>query len=398
MIESRLFQFLRKIVVDIFIISYKEFRHVFTDAGVIIFMIALPLGYPMLYAYIYNNELVREVPMVVVDQNSTSMSRELIRKIDGSSEVNVVSYCAEMGEAKEMLKNHKAYGILFIPRDFSKNVARGNQSTVSLYSDMSSMLFYKAMLITITEVSLDMGREIQLKNLGWLTKEQGFVATKPVEYESFALYNPQSGFASFLLPAILILLLQQTLLLGVGMLIGTKKSRHDRSYFLTYGNRKYIGSLRNVVGKAICYLMIYIVMTTWVLRAVPVIFKYPMLAQPDDLMLFLLPYLLSAIFFAITISAMVRDRETPMILFVFTSVPLVFLSGVSWPLAAIPEGWKWFSYLFPSTFGIQGFIKMNTMGADFWQVSREYHALWLQTVVYFGTACLSFHYLIKKHK
>lgn len=396
--ESKLFQFLRKIIVDIFIISYKEFKHVFTDAGVIIFMIALPLGYPMLYAYIYNNELVHEVPMVVVDQSSTSMSREFSRKIDGSSEVNVVSYCAEMGEAKELLKNHKAYGILLIPKDFSKKVARGEQSTVSLYSDMSSMLFYKAMLITITEVSLDMGREIQLENLGWLTKEQGRIATAPVEYESFALYNPQSGFASFLLPAILILLLQQTLLLGVGMLIGTKKSRHDRSYFLTYGNRQYIGSLRNVVGKATCYLLIYIVMTTWVLRVVPVIFKYPMLAQPDDLMLFLLPYLLSAIFFAITISAMVRDRETPMILFVFTSVPLVFLSGVSWPLAAIPEGWKWFSYLFPSTFGIQGFIKMNTMGADFWQVSREYHALWLQTAIYFGTACLSFHYLIKKHK
>ncbi len=82
-----------------------------------------------------------------------------------------------------------------------------------------------------------------------------------------------------------------------------------------------------------------------------------------------LPYLAACIFFAMTASIAIRNRETCMLLFVFTSVPLLFLSGISWPGAAMPAFWKYFSYIFPSTFGINGYVSINSMGATLNEVS-----------------------------
>lgn len=88
-----------------------------------------------------------------------------------------------------------------------------------------------------------------------------------------------------------------------------------------------------------------------------------------------------------TASIAIRNRETCMLLFVFTSVPLLFLSGISWPGSAMPSFWKYFSYLFPSTFGINGYVRINSMGATLNEVAFEYRALWMQTGIYFLTTC-----------
>ena len=89
-----------------------------------------------------------------------------------------------------------------------------------------------------------------------------------------------------------------------------------------------------------------------------------------------------------------------MLVFVFTSVPLLFISGISWPGAAIPPFWKYFSYIFPSTFGINGFVRINNMGGTLSEVAFEYKALWLQTGFYFLTTCLVYRWQIlmsRKH-
>ena len=101
-----------------------------------------------------------------------------------------------------------------------------------------------------------------------------------------------------------------------------------------------------------------------------------------------------------TASIAIRNRETCMLIFVFTSVPLLFISGISWPGAAIPPFWKYVSYIFPSTFGINGFVKINNMGATLSEVAFEYKALWLQAGIYFLTTCWVYRWQIlmsRKH-
>lgn len=387
-------------IYDLFYVWKQEFRTTFRDQGVLIFFVLVPIVYPLIYAFIYTNETIREVPAVVVDNSRSSLSRKYLRMVDASPEVDIVTYCADMEEAKLMLKGRKAYGIIYIPAHFSDDIARGKQTQASLYCDMSGLLYYKSLLNTNTNVSLEMNADIKMERAGNTTNRQDEITVSPIEYEDVTLFNPTNGFAAFLIPAVLILIIQQTLLLGIGLSAGTARE-NNRFKDLVPINRHYNGTLRIVMGKGLSYFMVYALVAVYILCVVPRLFSLNQIAIPGVLTLFTLPYLVACIFFAMTASIAIRNRETCMLLFVFTSVPLLFLSGISWPGAAMPAFWKYFSYIFPSTFGINGYVRINSMGATLQQVAFEYRALWIQAGVYFMTTCLVYRWQIlrsRKHE
>lgn len=373
-------------IYDLFYIWKQEFRTTFRDQGVLIFFVLVPLVYPLIYSFIYTNETIREVPTVVVDDSRSSLSREYLRKVDASPETSIVAYCADMEEAKLMLKDRKAYGIIYIPAHFSDDIVQGKQTQVSIFCDISGLLYYKALLTANTNVSLAMNAAIKMERAGNTTARQDEITAYPIEYEDVAIFNPTNGFAAFLIPAVLILIIQQTLLLGIGLSAGTARE-HNQFKDLVPINRHYNGTLRIVMGKGLSYFMVYSLVAVYILCVVPRLFSLNQIAIPGVLTLFTLPYLTACIFFAMTASIAIRNRETCMLLFVFTSVPLLFLSGISWPGSAMPSFWRYFSYLFPSTFGINGYVRINSMGATLNEVAFEYRALWMQTGIYFLTTC-----------
>ena len=374
-------------IYDLFYVWKQELRNLFRDQGVLIFFVLVPLTYPLIYSFIYTNETVREVPAVVVDNSRSSLSREYLRKVDASPETSIVAHCADMEEARLMLKERKAYGIIYIPSGFSDDIVRGKQTQVSIFCDMSGLLYYKALLTANTNVSLAMNADIKMERAGNTTVRQDEITAYPIEYEDIAIFNPTNGFAAFLIPAVLILIIQQTLLLGIGLAAGTAREQ-NRFKELIPDDPHYNGTLRIVMGKGLSYFMVYSLVAVDILCVVPRLFSLNQIAIPSVLALFALPYLTACIFFAMTASIAIRNRETCMLLFVFTSVPLLFLSGISWPGAAMPEFWRYFSYIFPSTFGINGYVRINSMGATLNEVAFEYQALWIQTGIYFLTTCL----------
>ena len=395
--EHRLRYIIKEGILDTFFIWKDELKNVFKDSGVMIFFFLVPFIYPLLYAFIYNNEVVHNAKMVVVDQSDSYLSREYIRKVDATADVKVVAVCSDMEEAKRMMDAKEAYGILYFPSEFSKNIHKGKQATVSLYCDMSALLFYKAFLLATTEVSLEIGKELRAQNNPSSTIEQEKITINPIPYESVALFNSQNGFASFLVPAILILVIQQTLILGIGMLGGTAREK-NRFHSLVPVSRHFNGTLRIVFGKSLTYILLYIVVCIWALGVVPKLFSLPQVGEPWTVMLFVLPYLFASIFLSMTLSGFMTSRESPMLVFVFTSVILLFISGVSWPKEAIPPFWKAIGYFFPSTPGIQGFIRINTAGASLNEVAHEYRTLWIQAGIYFITACIIYRYQIMRSR
>ena len=384
---------------DVFYIWKEEFVATFKDEAVLTFLLLLPLAYPLLYAFIYTNEVVREVPTVVVDLSQSTLSRKYLHKVDATPDVNIVAYCNDLEEAKEQMRLREAYGIIYIPADFSNNLATGKQSQVSLFCDMSGLLYYKAIVMANTAVSLDLNKEIKIKLAHNTTEREDEITAYPIEYQDVALYNPANGFAAFLIPAVLLLIIQQTLLLGIGTSAGTARE-NNKFRDLIPVNKHYTGTLRIILGKGLGYFMFYILLALYVVCVVPKIFTLPQVGEAKNLVLFIIPYLAACIFFAMTAAVAIRNRETSLLIFVFTSVPLLFISGISWPGAAVPEFWKYVSYLFPSTFGINGYVRLNSMGATLHEVAFEYKALWVQTGFYFSTTFFVYRHQIllsRKH-
>ena len=368
-------------VKDLLDVCGKELRKTVSDVGVLVFFIIVPLLYPLLYAYLYGREVVREVPVVVVDECRSTTSREFVRKSDATPDLKVISYCAGMEEARNLIHRHKAYGVIHIPAEFESTLAEGRQATINLYCDMSGLLYYKALLSGCTMVSLDMNRDIQMARLSGMSDREKEVMTMPIENEYVTMFNPANGFQAFLIPAVLILVLQQTLVLGVSMLAGTENGRR-RSGELVLGS-EYDNPVVVLAGKGLAYLLVYGFTATYVLCFVPWLFHMPQLWQLPTLVAFIIPFLLSCIFFAISISFFVRDRESCFLLFVFVSVPLIFMSGISWPTSNMPAFWKVLAQFFPSTHGVNGFARINTAGALLQDIRNESISLWVLTGVYF---------------
>lgn len=370
-----------------------EMKNTVKDEGVLIFFILVPLLYPILYAWLYNNETVHEVPVAVVDHSHSQLSRKFIRQFDASPNVKVAAYSNSIEEAKPLIGKQEARGIIYFPSDFASNLNTGKQAHVSIYCDMSIMLYYKAIYQTATEISLGIGEQIQKKGGMGMTERDDEITIQPLAYEDVPIFNPSGGYAAFILPGVLILILHQTLLLGIGMAAGTARE-NNRYRDLVPVSRHYNGVFRIVLGKSLCYFMVYAVMGAFVTLCIPRMFNLVQLVQMDDYIGLMVPFLLSTIFFGMMISCVVRYRENVMLIIVFTSVPLLFLSGISWPQSNIPGAWRAIAALFPSTFGIRGFVRLNTMGATLADIRFEYQALWIQTTIYFFATCAVYRYQI----
>ena len=364
-----------------------ELRQVLRDEGVLLFCIVVPLIYPLLYSWVYNNENIREVPVVVVDQSHSALSRQFIRMCDASSEVHVVSYAVDLDDAQSLVSRQIVKGIYLIPEDFATRVNRMQQATVSVYCDMALMLTYKAIYQTAMAVSQQMGAEIQTKLSGNYTAREDLITTSPLDIEEVAMFNPQAGYGTAVLPAVLMLIIQQTLALGIGLAAGTARER-NRYGDLVPIHPSYGGIGRIISGKTLCYLMVYAIMATYLTIAVPKMFHFIHIATWQDLSLLLIPYLLACVFFGMTVSCLVRFRENVILLMVFVSLPLLFLTGVSWPQTSIPGYLQGVSWLFPSTFGVRAYLRLNSMGASVADVSSELRCLWIQVAAYLGTTCL----------
>lgn len=397
MYMNKLWNRIKEALHDLAFVWAQEMKMCIRDEGVLIFFILVPLAYPLLYSWIYNNEVVRDVPVAVVDMSHSAESRKYIRMFDASADTRVAYYCNNLAEARDLMGRQEVNGVLYFPGDFGLKLNRGEQTSVGVYCDMSLMLTYKAIYMTSQNVASAINAGIQIKGSSIMatTDRDEEVTTKPLEFEEVPIFNSTEGYGNSILPAVLVLIIQQTLLLGIGLSAGTAREKNLYKSLVNLRTHQN-GLFRIVGGKAICYLMVYSVLTAYLTLVVPKLFGYTIIASGTDLLGLMFPYLLSCIFFGMLLSCLIRYRENVILIVVFTSVPFLFLTGISWPLSNIPGFWQGVSWLFPSTFGVRGFLTLSSMGGTLNDVPLCYAALWIQTGVYFFATCIFYQIQIKR--
>lgn len=361
----------------------KELKTILQDRGILMLFVLVPLVYPIMYTYIYNDEVVRDTPMTVVDKDGSALSRELIRRIDATQEVSIVGVHPQSAYAEESVLRGQSYGYLVIPRGFERRLYTGEQAPVDLECELSGMLHYKNLMLGTNLAAIEMGH--------WLQEEAGVVrggaqdnaSVVPAPNTSVALFNASEGYASFLIPVVLVLIIQQTMLLGVGMLSGTHRERNPNRRLLSPEELdEYPRIMRILLGKSSAYMMLYIVLSVWVLMVVPLIFRIPGLPLAWSSLLFLLLFLLASTYFSLFFACFIPTRESSILLLAFTSVIFMFLSGVVWPVGAMPSIWQKVSWLIPSTPASHIMVALSTMGADIRLLSNDILALSIQIVSY----------------
>lgn len=368
-----------------FFVYRHEFYLTFHDGGILLFFLFLPFAYPILYSLIYNPEVVREVKMVVVDHDMTSTSRELVRRLNATQETYITGYAADLNEGRRAMDNHQCYAILEIPEGFERNIGRLETANAVMYCDMSLLLRYRGFLVATTNVAMDMGAEITASRLNMTAPIAETLTTGDVMgIGNISMGNIENGFDSFIMPGIVILILHQCLILAACMAGGAKR---EDPHLIGYRPINEMPSvLMTMLGQMLCYMTIIYVPSIFLYHYVPLLFKFPMAGNPFEEMMFILPMVIASLSLGFIMQGFVAQRESVFIFWVVTSVMFLFLSGLTWPRYAMPGFWKFISDLIPATWGMEGFIRMNTNGATLAQVKDPYIYLWIQSGAYFVIA------------
>lgn len=367
-IKQRIMNFLR--------VYCHEFSLVLHDQGLLLFFFFLPIAYPIIYSLIYNPELVKEVEMVVIDSDRTTLSRKLTRMMDACDEVRVIGYASDLPEARRALNEHKAYAILQIPEGFARSIGRGETGNAVMYSDMSLLIRYRGFLLASTSVMQEIGAEILAADINQdIPLATTVVSGDLLPIHDISLGNIRSGFDSFIMPGVLILILHQVIVLAVGMAGGAKR---ENPRLVGYNPVNVAPSvLSTMIAQALCYFTIIGVPMIFLIHYVPMMFRFPMAGNFLQEIAFLTPMVIAACGVGYVYQAFVREREEVFISWVFSSVLFLFLSGLIWPIYAMPPIWKALAYICPSTWGVEGFIKMSSNGSSLAQVSGDYINLWI---------------------
>lgn len=374
-----------------------EYRHIYHDAGVILVLVFALLIYSTAYSLAYKNEVLRNVPIGVVDMSKTASSRTLAETFAAAPNV-VVAYNPEsMEEAKNLFYARKIYGIVYIPQDYENKIMRGEQAIVGVYVDASYFLMYRQVFYDVVNGIGDLSTQVEVKRLlaAGASLPQAAAVSAPMEYKAKNLFNPYTGYGTFIMPAIIMVIIQQTLLIGVGMIGGTWREFGVYKRLIPPGERR-LSTLPIVLGKTVVYLSIYAVTLTYILSLHYRLFGYPMNGSFWTIVAFLVPYLLSCIFLAIAISTLFRYRENSILFMLWGSIPLLLLSGASVPKEAIPHWLFTLGKVFPSSSGVDGFLRIQTMGADLSEVFPQFRLLWILAAVYLVLACVGIRIVLNR--
>ncbi|MDE6076581.1 MAG: ABC transporter permease, partial [Muribaculaceae bacterium] len=245
------------------------------DQGVLIFFLFLPLAYPIVYSLIYNPEIVRDVKMIVVDHDRSDMSRELVRNLDATQEAWVIGYAPDLLEARRAMADKKCFSILEIPEGFGRKIGRNEQAEAALFCESSLLLRYRGFLVAATNVSQAMGAEILAEKINSIAPLATTITDGDLmPIENISMGNIESGFDSFIMPGVLILILQQAIVLAVGMAGGAKRESPE---LIGYNGVNEAPSVAmTMFGQMLCYGTIMAVPAIYIVHYVPLMFSFPM--------------------------------------------------------------------------------------------------------------------------
>ena len=362
-----------------------EYKRVLGDSAVFGLIVLAPIIYGLLYPQPYVGQLVRKIPVAVVDDDSTNVSRNLIQMLDADEATRVVARPNTLEAAQAALARREVFGIVGIPEGTEREVLKGATARLAIYVDSTYFLLYNRTLQGITEAAATVSAGLaagSARTNGSLYRA-ALVKSSPVEILNQPLFNPTGGYASYVVPAAFILILQQTLLMGSAMLGGVAFEHGGHQA------RRGRGRLTAVLGQALAHMLLVLPGFALYLIILPHFYGFSTNGRFLDMLALAIPFILSVSFLGQFVGSWFKHRETAVLLLIAISLPLFFQVGVAWPLEAIPNPVRIASQVLPSTAAIDGLVRVNQMGASLSDVWSNWQRLWTLAVVYAALAIAS---------
>ena len=360
----------------------KELWDTASSLSAVILIVGGMIAYGILYNLLYRPNIVREAPIVVVDNSRTHLSRHLVSLVDASPSAEVVATAADLGEARTMLSRGEAAAILYLPHDMSRRIGRGEQAIFVTLSPTATFLYYEATAEAIADAMLALDSDTR-EDMLWtlpIPLQEALSNRTTADVVGNALFNPTKGYADYLIPVVFVIIIFQTMVMIISMNSGGRAAMGItplRGREIGFGGRVII-----TLARSATYCLIYGLLAIFLVGLLPLIFDLPHLASTLNLMTLLLPFMLATSLFGQAFGRLFNDREAPVVLITFFSVGLIFIAGISYPLELLPIPWHATHYLLPAAPATLAFVELNSMSATLADIAPQLATLWLQAIAY----------------
>lgn len=368
----------------IFRVAFAEWKLFYTDPAAVLLLVVAGVLYAFYYPTPYVKQTVTKIPVAVVDLDHTVMSRELTQMAASTQQVEVRYIYSEIREAEMALASEDIYGFMVIPQDMEKNLRNGESANVNVFTHGAYVMLHGNIGTAFTTCALTVGATTKVKRIALGKKvpaAKAMAMRDPVPLSIQTLYNNTGSYSNYVVPSVLVVILQQTLVIGICILGGARAHRRFR--------RKHRESpVENETlpyryfGRSLAYFLHYCTFILFYHCVVYNVFDFPRRGEVLPMVAFAIVFLFAVINFGMVISQVFLRRETAMQIFLYASIPILFLTNFSWPTALMPAWMRGFSCLLPSTFAVPAWLSIEQRGADIFDAAGLLIPLASQAVFY----------------
>jgi len=355
-------------------VARRELKRMVSNKIYIIITLILPLFTFFLFSSLFDAGVARKLPVVLVDQDHTQLSRKLARNIEATPSVEIVKEVETLDEAKLQIEDWNCYAVVYIPNDFQKKTIRGEAPGIVLY-------YNNINLAAGSSISKDIRMAVgtlsaQIKVVGKMQsgemQGQAIESSGPVVLDTHVLYNPFVSYEYFITTAMLPIMLQMFVLLMSIYAIGVELKEHTAGEWLDLaGGRAWIA----ITGKLLPYTLIFWAVAIFMNMLMFRFLNTPIKGGTYTLFLSTLLYVLSYQAVGILfISLRANLRESLSFGLAYSSLAFSFC-GLAFPILAMPFAARIFAYLFPFTHYLRLFIDQGIKGIPLYYSASSLVAL-----------------------
>ncbi|USH04432.1 ABC transporter permease [Grimontia kaedaensis] len=353
----------------------QELKVLFTNPAVVFTVFGGIIIYSLLYPLPYENQLPRELHVAVVDHDNSQESRTFVRMLDATPQLSIAMRLGTETETSAQIASGDIEGVVVVPQHFYRDLLMGKSPVISVGADASFFLTYGTIAEGVINAGNTLGASVKTTRamMQDIPMEAATKQITPFSLNLVPVYNPITGYGNYVVPGVFILILQQTLLIASGMLASINP--HNGA--------------RNLIVRTSILTAIYSVMAMYYLGASLEINGVNRLAEPVNLIIIMMPFLLATIGLGTVIGKCLSRPEIITLTVLLSSMPLLFTSGFVWPSSELPVWLNSLAQIVPSTPAIQATIQLNQMGATIQSQLGHLSQLWILTVVFGAIALLA---------
>lgn len=369
------------------LVAWREWRLLWRRPVLLMLTVVYPLILMLLLMLVFQAGVPRQLPVAVLDQDVSELSRQLVRAVEATPEIALTVAVHDLQQGRALIQSGAVRGVLYLPQHLERDVLAGHRPEVVLFYDNQWMstggIIARGAMQAVTEVTTQM--RVALRMAQGESMAHAVMAAQPVQVQASPLFNPALNYVHFLLaallPAVLQIFIAATTAYSIGLDVQTR-------YRLRVMRRLGAGVWPAVLGKLLPYTVVFLLVLALVDGILLGLLGVPVRGSLTLLLVAAVGFVLASQLLGALMVLLVRNTGTALSLVAVLLAPAFGFMGIGFPREGMNLFAQVWGDLIPGTWFMQIRVDQTVRGAP-WEVTLgPLLGLWLMVALLLGAVVI----------